>query len=464
MSMPSIAAARPQPEEQMYPRTNGYCDPGPCQVGFGRKALCSGATFSSRCPCAVTSRGATSILCGLTVWLVLVPLFFLVAIAGTLTYGLLWSVPWWLWMACRGQTPQNWTISQANTDLLEDKCAATMFPPGTRSEWITLLPRRGASGVFASAGWRAHRLLIPCRGGRKRDAPELILIHGSGSAATLMMSSCAKELSEKFVLHCIDLPGYGRTEMPEGVSLEDAERLSGSDIIGMHCEFIERYCVTCNINKPFVVAHSAGAFYAMMWASTHRDPSTLGGVVLVSLAGCMPTFNICAAYVSVAFLLGVPQNFFRLLGRAGPFIFHPAVHANLLGQYWLHVQSSPSYLHVASNFSRTSLFSAIWLYPGLLHLLRAAAKTSLIATVVGASDALASDTEMAVISQLAAQLHLFLPSFSVCWSRGQGRSMRVGSDAQNNYSNYQLIAVHWHTSTHCCVCGNGLRSTTTTGS
>ena len=405
-------------------RSSGYRDPygdslergwgrRPCRVEFGRKALCNGATFWSRCPCAGASRGLSCIVCGLTVWLVLVPLFLLTAVAGILAYAMLWSVPWWLWMACRGQMPQNWTISRANADKLEEECARTLFPPGTRSEWISLLPRRGASGMFASARWQAHRLVIPCRG-PDPDPPELIVIHGSGSAATLMMSSCAQELSEKFVLHCVDLPGYGRTPLPDGVSMRDVERLSGPGIIGMQCDFIERYCITCDMHKPFVVAHSAGAFYTMMWASTHRDPSTLGGVVLVSLAGCMPTFNICAAHISVAFILGVPQTFFRILGRAGSFIFQPAVHGKVLGKYWLNVQASRSHINVSHKFTRTSLFSAIWLYPGLLHLLRACTQTSRIALVVGGSDVLASDSEMAFVSQLASRLHIFLPCFSVC--------------------------------------------------
>ena len=217
------------------------------------------ASMPKRCAAALFPR-LSCMACGLAVWYLAVPVCLLLAAVCTAVYILVWCVPWWLWMAVRGRALEEWTCAKENADAVEDKVIQQMYPLGTRSEWIDLEPRqkKSSGSAFACAEWKAHRIVIPYQGDAP-SAPTLLVIHGSGSAATLMMSSCAHKLSAKFTLHGIDLPGYGRTEMPAGMSCADAEKLSAKELINMQAEFIERYCLTCGLHRPLVASHSAGA-------------------------------------------------------------------------------------------------------------------------------------------------------------------------------------------------------------
>jgi pimeloyl-ACP methyl ester carboxylesterase len=372
---------------------------------------CKGSTFWHRCNCAGSSRGVKCVAHGLLFWLVMLPLMLLIMCLITILYGLFFSVPWWLWMVVRGKVPKNWTICAFNADFHEDKVIRSRFPPGTCSEWVQLDPRQGAS-VFSSAPWQAHRVIVPYQG--SEPSPQtLVVIHGSSSSATLMMSSCAALLSKMYLLHCVDLPCYGRTTPPAGVSKEDVNAMSPMELVNMQCEFIERYCRTCGLARPLVVAHSAGAYYAMMWACSYRDKSTLEGVLLVSLAGCLPTFNNWAAPFGVGFKIGQPQKFLMLLGNLGSFVFQPLVYGNPLKLYWQQLQASKSTILVAHKFCRISVCSAIWLYPSLMVLLRGAHNTSKFALVIGRYDTMASHSENVFISDLAARLNIFLPCITV---------------------------------------------------
>ena len=270
-----------------------------------------------------------------------VPLTFAVGYLCTLAYALLYAMPWWLCMAATGSLPSHCSWTEENAELHESECIQEIYPAGTRSEWIDLHPRKGANNLFSTTAWQAHRLMIPYTG-KENNPQHLIVIHGSNSAATLMMSSCAGLLSQHYALHCIDLPGYGRTTLPTGISRNDAEELSGPELVTMYCEFLERYCRTCRMQRPVVVSHSAGAFFTLMWADCYRDRASLGGVVLVSMAGCLPTFNMAAAHFAVGFLLEMPQTFVRSLGVLGAWIMQPLVNGSALKRYW-QVESTPAY-------------------------------------------------------------------------------------------------------------------------
>lgn len=273
------------------------------------------------------------------------------AYACVLVVALLWSLPWHLCKALGG----SWPPECNDIERVEKECIRSTFPAGSKSEWVRL--KTGTcGGAYSSKPWQAHRLFIPCQGSAPDPQP-LIVIHGSNSAATILMSSCGTRLSQSYELHCVDLPGYGRTTFPSGVTSADAERLSAEEFVSLQCEFIERYCITCGIDHPLVAAHSAGAYYTLMWACRRRDAARLSGVILVSPAGAMPTFNDLGALAAICMVLGVPQVVFRSLGVAMcSFIFKPFVHGRALSRYWLLLQSSPQFL-CASKFARATMFS-----------------------------------------------------------------------------------------------------------
>jgi len=217
--------------------------PPPVLLHFSTMPECTGACAGE----SRDSRGFTCVVCGLLVWCVNVPLIYLTLSVVTLLASL-WSAPWWLWMIVRGKVPTHWTITRDNADLLEQECIDQLYPLGSRSEWLDLKPREGTAGVFAVSQWLAHRLRIPYQG-RAAKPQTLIVIHGSGSAATLIMSSCGNALSKHFDLHCLDLPGFGRTTPPVGMTRQDVEDLSATQIVEMYSEFIERYCLTSGITQ-----------------------------------------------------------------------------------------------------------------------------------------------------------------------------------------------------------------------
>lgn len=310
----------------------------------------SGASGTCRC----TPQSLSCIACGLAVWF-LVGICAVAAYASVFLFALLWSLPWHL----RRKVMGGCCPERTDMDLVEKECILSMFAAGSQSEWIRLKPGAGR-GQFSSTQWQAHRLFIPCQGAGLVAQP-LIVIHGSNSAATILMSSCGARLSQTYELHCIDLPGYGRTPLPLGLSFADVERLSAEEFVDLQCEYIERYCVTCGIEHPLVVAHSAGAYWALMWAYFRRDASRLSGLILVSPAGAMPTFNNFGALAAIGMVLGLPHTFFRSLGTMRNYVLEPLVHNNAIRRYWLLIQSSPQCL-CASKFARADNFSgdAIW--------------------------------------------------------------------------------------------------------
>ena len=293
---------------------------------------------------------ASCIVCGIAAW-TLAGFGVVLAYVGALLFGVSYSLPWHLWMAMRGSLGK--LCTDADPDRVEDECLRVHYPPGSRSEWVELKPSAGG-GQFSTLRWQAHRVFIPCQGRMPSPQP-LIVIHGSNSASTILMSSAAGPLSRQYELHCLDLPGYGRTQLPSGVTSSDAARLSATEIVTLQYEYIERYLVTAGLDQPLVVAHSAGAFFAGMWASqTAIAPS---GVILVSPAGALPTFNDFGAVQAIPFVWGAPQRFFSSLGRLCAHIFRPLVHRSVMLNYWLLVQSSPHFFPVAPKFVRTSTCS-----------------------------------------------------------------------------------------------------------
>ena len=87
------------------------------------------------------------------------------------------------------------------------------FPKSTRSEWITL-----------GGDIKTHYLAIPCEvspnsGSLDEDktakdddiSTSMVMLHGTGSAASLAWSSSAETLSKQYSLYAPDLPGFGRS-------------------------------------------------------------------------------------------------------------------------------------------------------------------------------------------------------------------------------------------------------------
>jgi pimeloyl-ACP methyl ester carboxylesterase len=93
------------------------------------------------------------------------------------------------------------------------------------------------------------------------SGPPVLLVHGNPDSS-LMWEGMAPRLAHR--VHCIapDLPGFGRSEVPEGFvpSLE-----------GM-AEFIEAFRCAAGVGEPLdAVGHDFGGAFVLAWAWRHTD-------------------------------------------------------------------------------------------------------------------------------------------------------------------------------------------------
>lgn len=102
------------------------------------------------------------------------------------------------------------------------------------------------------------------------NAPMMLLLHGTG-ASTHSWGPIIPQLTTRFHVVAVDLPGHGFTERPSTaqLSLEGMSRL------------LERLCETLKIAPDFVVGHSAGAAIAAHMTLGHM----ITPIGLVSIAG-----------------------------------------------------------------------------------------------------------------------------------------------------------------------------------
>jgi pimeloyl-ACP methyl ester carboxylesterase len=91
--------------------------------------------------------------------------------------------------------------------------------------------------------------------------PPVLLLHGNPDSG-VMWDGVARRLGGRF--HCIapDLPGFGRSEVPEGY----APSLDGM------AAFVEEFLNAAGVPRPLdLVAHDFGGPFAFAWAVKHPD-------------------------------------------------------------------------------------------------------------------------------------------------------------------------------------------------
>lgn len=83
---------------------------------------------------------------------------------------------------------------------------------------------------------------------------KIILLHGWGQNTT-MMAFIGEHLKKHFIIYNIDLPGFGKSDLPDDVYGFDE-----------YSEIIHSFCKKLKIDNPIFIAHSFGCRIALRYA------------------------------------------------------------------------------------------------------------------------------------------------------------------------------------------------------
>lgn len=207
------------------------------------------------------------------------------------------------------------------------------------------------------------------------EPQSLIFLHGVGSSATLISSSSIAALREKYNVYVIDIPGFGTSNT--SVSLAS---LSTDLCLEYYSQFFDKLLAELALKQPLVVAHSVGSFLAVH-SMRNWDRKRIGGIVMVSPAGILPTLTAAGAYWALLFKAGLPMSLFRCFGSTiSSFLFLPLLGSTTCARtiYWLQMQSSMSMVNIPSKFIHLGFATSYWAHPQLNDILRSKLKFGMI--------------------------------------------------------------------------------------
>jgi len=134
------------------------------------------------------------------------------------------------------------------------------------------------------------------------EGEQILLLHGWGSSME-SMELIFGELSQRYAVFALDLPGHGQSDFPPGA-------WGVSDF----AECVLRFMDALRIQRPHFIAHSFGGRVAIKLAAAH--PERAGKLILVDSAGIPPPRSL-------------RYHFRVLLGKMGKFA---ARHGGALGE------------------------------------------------------------------------------------------------------------------------------------
>eukprot|EP00965_Chrysotila_dentata_P259933 6213731-Pleurochrysis_carterae.AAC.2 len=186
-------------------------------------------------------------------------------------------------------------------------------------------------------------LEVPCRGGdngistaQTGRTETMVLLHGT-AADSLVMAELFDDLSRKYALLALDLPGFGPLSRRSDIAANPAVQF-----VNIYGSVIDAF-LTLRLGateRVYVFAHSFGAYIAVHFASTY--PSRVSRLVLASPAGLMPTLGTRGATYAYFFKQSM-TNLTRKWGLVGFWALSLLMHfadASDESHYWMHVLSS----------------------------------------------------------------------------------------------------------------------------
>lgn len=217
--------------------------------------------------------------------------------------------------------------------------------------------------------------LVAWRGGDAApdggDKPVLLFVHGT-AGSSVGFSGLLDKLTEQFVVHCLDLPGFGKSPSPR------AWRGPVEEVVQLYCACLRSYVTGHKLARVCIVAHSFGGYLAAKLIERH--PEVADALILVNAAGIYPTLGRTGAFWALFFQSSLPQSLLRALGPAATATFRAIAHlakAGPFAQYYYLLYSCPEARAdtfvgrlISGGFLQGLLSSSRWLDPTLPTLLR----------------------------------------------------------------------------------------------
>lgn len=171
--------------------------------------------------------------------------------------------------------------------------------------------------------------------------PAIVLIHGYGATSALAWRGVIPRIHHLFNVYAIDVPGLGRT-IPHSKMLAAEDAGSTQDMI---CHYFNELYGHIDLDKPFVVAHSLGAY--MFIHCIEEYPRLASRLVAADAPGFFPSSGGFDYLWASFFVIGLPHAPIQMMGSFGKDIV--AWGTSLLGlnvssfyvDYWHGIQSNP---------------------------------------------------------------------------------------------------------------------------
>jgi len=190
----------------------------------------------------------------------------------------------------------------------------------------------------------------------------LILIHGGGPGASgwANFSRNMEPLSRHFRAICVDLPGFGKSDM----------KPVGSPMPGFYAETMGKFLDTLGIEKAYFIGNSLGGMTTLKLALT--QPEKVERMVLMGTGGSLPVFTpwptegIKAIF---SYYEGTGPSLDKLRSFAQQFVYDPSQLTDELLQKRLEASLDPRIMaNPPMRMTPGTALEELWRDPGLMKL------------------------------------------------------------------------------------------------
>ena len=194
------------------------------------------------------------------------------------------------------------------------------------------------------------------------EGPPLVLIHGSGPGASgwANFSRNMAPLARHFRAICIDLPGFGKSDM----------KPAGSPIPGFFADAVSHFLDALGIDKAHFIGNSLGGMIALKLALTR--PAKVDRMVLMGTGGSLPVFTPwpTEGIKSIfGYYEGDGPSIAKLRAFAQQFVYDPSQLTEALLQKRLEASLDPRIVaNPPMRMTPGTVLEELWRDPGLTKL------------------------------------------------------------------------------------------------
>ena len=225
--------------------------------------------------------------------------------------------------------PNAWAWDQRINNL-EDLVVNDLYNGTVKNVWVTLT----IDGEHLPCHY-----IAPTK--RVESLSDIVLIHGYGATSALAWRGVIPRIYDRFNVYALDIPGLGRT-LPHSKLLAAENASLTQEYI---CDYFNEIYQYIGLNKPYVVAHSLGAY--MFIHCIEKYPNLASRLTAADAPGFFPSSGGFDYLWASFFVIGLPHAPIQMLGDFGKTIVEFG--SNLLGlnvswfyiDYWHSIQANP---------------------------------------------------------------------------------------------------------------------------